>query len=216
MIEKLTLEKEEIIVRDKSFKIVKPAKLEEIFEGDPFLEVDKFPFWFKIWEASIVLAHYIAGIEPPKKILEIGAGLGVVSIVAAGFGHQVLATDLDELSLKFVELSAIENNLSQRIKICKLDWRNPELSEKFDIIAGSEVISKKSLFDPLLSLFKNFLEEKGEILLAHSAERKRLLIPFLYKAQKDFDVLTSIRKLKSEDDVQEIILNRLIPKTKGN
>lgn len=212
MIEKLTIEREEIVIRGKSFKIVRPAKLEEIFEGDPFLETEKFPLWFKVWEASVILADYIAGIKPPKKILELGAGLGVVSIVAAGFGHQVLATDYDELPLKFIELSAKENELSENLKIRTLDWKNPDLNEKFNIIAGSEIVFRKSFYEPLLNLFKNFLEPDGEILLAHSSERKRMLIPFLYKAQHEFEVLTSIRKLKGEDGIQEIILNKLVPK----
>lgn len=212
MLEKLTIEREEIVIRGKSFKIVRPAKLEEIFEGDPFLEADKFPLWFKIWEASIVLADYIAGISPSKKILELGAGLGVISIAAAGFGHQVLATDYEELPLKFIELSAKENKLSENLRIKTLDWKNPNLNEKFNIIAGSEIIFRKSFYEPLLNLFKNLSEPDGEILLAHSSERKRVLIPFLYKAQHEFEVLTSIRKLKGEDGIQEIILNKLIPR----
>lgn len=212
MIEGLTIEREEIVIRGKSFKIVRPAKLEEIFEGDPFLETEKFPLWFKIWEASMVLADYIAGISPSKKILELGAGLGVISIVAAGFGHQVLATDYDELPLKFIELSARENKLSENLRIKTLDWKNPDLNEKFHLIAGSEIIFRKSFYEPLLNLFKTLLEPDGEILLAHSSERKRVLIPFLYKAQHEFEVLTSIRKLKGEDGIQEIILNKLVPK----
>ncbi len=206
-LEKLTLEKEEINVRGKILKIFLPAKLEEIFQGDPFLDVEKFPFWSKVWEASLILADYLATIEPPKKILELGAGLGVPSLVSASFGHDVLATDYEELPLKFIELSAKENNL--KIKTQLLDWRNPKLSEKFDLIIGSEIIFRKSLFEPLIELFKNYLKKEGEVVLSHPSERKRVLIPFLYMAQEKFEILTSIRKLREEERVIEIILNRL-------
>jgi predicted nicotinamide N-methyase len=207
-IDNLTLETEEITIRGKTFKIIKPAKLEEIFQGDPFLNVDKFPFWFKVWEASIVLADYIATLEPPKEILEIEAGLGVPSIVAAGFGHKVLATEYDELPLKLIERAAKENNLKIETQI--LDWRNLNFYEKFDLIIGAEIILKKSLFDPLINFFKSFLKDQGEVILAHSSERKRVLIPFLYYAQQDFDILTSIRKIRGEEGTTEIILNKLI------
>ncbi len=207
-VNKVTLEKEEITIRGKTFKIVRPAKLEDIFQGDPFLNVESFPFWFKVWEASLVLADYIATIEPSKKILELGAGLGIPSIVAAGFGHEVLATDYEELPIKFIELSAKENNLKLKTEI--LDWQNPKLSGKYDLIIGAEVVFKKSLFQPLIELFKKHLTDQGEVILSHSSERKRVLVPFLYYAQQEFDVLTSIRKIRSEEGTTEIILNKLI------
>jgi len=207
-VKNLTIEKEEIIVRGQTLKIFLPAKLEEIFQGDPFLEVEKFPFWARVWESSLVLADYVATIEPPKRILEISAGLGVSSLVAAKLGHKVCATDFEKLPLEFIELSAKENNLNVETKI--LDWTNPDLSEKFDLIIGSEVVFRKSLFKPLIELFKNYLEDRGEIILSHPSERKRTLIPFLHQAQKDFKILTSIRKLKSEEKTVEIILNKLI------
>jgi len=207
-IKNLTLETEEISIRGETLKIFLPAKLEEIFQGDPFLEVEKFPFWAKIWEASLILADYVATLGPPKRILELGAGLGVPSLVAAKFGHDVLATDYEELPLEFIKLSAKENNLNVKTKI--LDWRNPDLSQKFDLIIGSEVVFRKSLFEPLIELFKNYLEDEGEVILSHPSERKRVLIPFLYEAQKYFKVLTSIRRLKSDGETVEIILNKLL------
>lgn len=209
-LETLELEEEEIVIREKKLKIFKPKRLEDVFQGDPFLEVEKFPFWFKVWEGSLILADYLATVEPPKKILELGAGLGIPSLIASSFGHQVIASDYEMLPLKLIGLSAQINNL--KIKTLFLDWKNPQLFEKFDLIVGAEVVFKKSLFEPLLELFKNYLNPNGEVILAHSLERKRILIPFLYKAQTFFEILTSIRKLKTNEEVIEIVLNKLIPK----
>ncbi len=207
-IKNLTLETEEISVRGQTLKIFLPAKLEEIFQGDPFLEIEKFPFWARVWEASLVLADYVATIKPPKRILELEAGLGVPSLVAAKIGHKVVATDYEKLPLEFIELSAKENNLSVETRV--LDWRNPDLSGKFDLIIGSEVVFRKSLFEPLLEIFKNYLADQGEVIISHPSERKRTLIPFLHLAQKHFKILTSIRKLKDEEKTVEIILNKLL------
>lgn len=209
-INNFTIDIEELTIRGKTLKICKPAKLEEIFEGDPFLEAEKFPLWFKIWEASIILADYIATLSPPLEILEIGAGLGIPSLVASAFGHKVLATDIEELPLKFLEKSANENGLS--LEIQKLDLFNPNLSQKLDVIMGAEIVFKKKFYGPLLKLFMNYLKSGGVILLAHSSERKSSLIPFLYQAQSCFEIQTCIRRLRSNEETFEIILNRLLLK----
>ncbi len=212
-IEKLTLETESITIKGKTLKIFRPARLEEVFDGDPFLESEKFPLWLKIWEASIVLADYLGSIPPGKEILELGAGLGVISLFAASFGHKVVAADKEELPLRLLEKSAQENRLS--LSIQKINWSAPEISQRFDLIVGAEIIFRKDHFEPLLRLFKTLIKPQGEILLAHSSERKRVLIPFLHRAQEFFEIQTSIRRLRSQEETEEIILNRLLPKGEG-
>ncbi|MFN4196508.1 MAG: class I SAM-dependent methyltransferase [Caldimicrobium sp.] len=209
----LTTEIEEITIRGKTLKILRPAKLEEIFQGDPFLESEKFPLWFKIWEASIVLADYIASLGGSLEILELGAGLGVPSLVASSFGHKVLATDIDELPLEFVKKSAQMNSLN--IETQKLNIFEPNLNKKFDLIIGAEVVFKKKLYQPLLNFFKTYVKPSGEIVLSHSTERKRSLIPFLYLAESSFKIQTSFRHLCSNEESVEIILNRLLPKVES-
>ncbi|MFN3505103.1 MAG: class I SAM-dependent methyltransferase [Caldimicrobium sp.] len=209
----LTTEIEEITIRGKTLKIFRPAKLEEIFQGDPFLESEKFPLWFKIWEASIILADYIASLEGSFEIIELGAGLGVPSLVASAFGHKVLATDIDDLPLEFIKKSAQINSLI--VETQKLDILQPNLNQKFDLIIGAELVFKKKFFEPLLNFFKTFVKPSGEIVLSHSSERKRSLIPFLYLAENYFEIQTSLRRLRSNDDSVEIILNRLIPKVES-
>ncbi len=209
-LEKISLEKEEVVIRGKKVVLFRPAKLEDVFQGDPFLQVEKFPFWFKLWEASFVLADYLASLEEKKKILELGAGLGLVSLVAAAVGHEVVATDYEELPLKLIQKSAEASGVSLKTQF--LDWTAPDLKEEFDLIVGAEIIFKKSFFSPLFELFKKGLSPKGEAVLAHSIERKRVLVPFLYEAEKAFKVLTSIRRFKGEEGIYEIVLNRLIPR----
>ncbi|MCS7198764.1 MAG: protein N-lysine methyltransferase family protein [Caldimicrobium sp.] len=209
-IEHLTLEEENITIRGKALKIVRPSHLEEIFRGDPLLESEAFPFWFKIWESSLILADYLFNIEPVKEILEIGAGLGVVSLFASALGHKVVATDCDDLPLELIKISASINGLTLQTQ--KLNWLEAHLEQKFDLIVGAEVIYKRIYYKPLLELFRKGLKEGGEVLLAHSMDRKRILIPFLYQAESFFEVKTSIRKITDSNECIEIILNKLSPK----
>jgi len=203
----LSLDKEEVCVKGRRLYVYRPARLEEVFQGDPFLEVYRFPFWVMIWLASLPLAEYLASLPPPLDILEIGAGLGVPSLFASAFGHRVVTTDREELPLKLLKRSAEEQGIELRVET--LDFFNPRLEGKFDVIAGAEVVIKSSLFEPLLNIFKTYLKPDGHVILAHEIERKRTLVPFLFKAEELFRVETKLVRLKDEEKSIEIVLNRL-------
>jgi 2-polyprenyl-3-methyl-5-hydroxy-6-metoxy-1,4-benzoquinol methylase len=203
----LSLDREEVCLKGKRLYVYRPARLEDVFQGDPFLEAHRFPFWVMIWPASLAVAQYLASLPPPLDILEIGAGLGIPSLFASAFGHRVLATDKEELPLKLLKRSAEEQGLDLSVKT--LDWINPNLEKKFDVIAGAEVVIKSSLFDPLFNLFRSYLKPDGHIILAHESERKRTLVPFLVKAEEHFKVETKLVRLKDEEKIIEIVLNRL-------
>ncbi|HIE32757.1 MAG TPA: methyltransferase domain-containing protein [Thermodesulfobacteriaceae bacterium] len=209
MIKDLSLVKEPLCVRGKEIVIFRPADLSPFFEGES-LRVSEFPFWAKLWEAAIVLADFVATLTPPKRILEIGAGLGVPGLVAAAFGHEVTLTDYDEVPLELIQRSAQANGLS--VRVARLDWFKPDDLGEFEIIIGAEVVYAGRFFQPLFDLFRHYLLPGGEIYLAHDRERLRVLAPFIKMAENQFDVATSIRRLRSGEDQYEIILNRLRPK----
>ncbi len=205
----LPLVKEPLKIRGKEIVVFRPADLDPFFEGESF-KLSEFPFWAKLWEASLVLADFVATLEPPKRILEIGAGLGVPGLTAAAFGHQVTLTDYDDLPLNLIQRSAEANGLS--VKIVTLDWLNPNDLGQFDIILGAEVVYAGRLFQPLLDIFRRYLLPGGEIYLSHDRERMRILAPFLKMAENEYEVATSFRRLRTEEGTYEIILNRLRPK----
>jgi len=40
----LSLDKEEVCLKGKRLYVYRPARLEDVFQGDPFLEAHRFPF----------------------------------------------------------------------------------------------------------------------------------------------------------------------------
>ena len=209
MIRNIPLAKEPLRVRDKELVIFRPADLGSFLEKET-LKISEFPFWARIWEAAIVLADFVATLIPPKRILEIGAGLGVPGLVAAAFGHEVTLTDHEEEPLEIIRRSAQANRLS--VTVAKLDWFKPEDFGEFEVIIGAEVVYAGRFFQPLFDLFRHYLLPGGEIYLAHDRERLRVLAPFLKMAENQFEVATSVRRLRSGEDQYEIVLNRLRPK----
>ena len=94
---------------------------------DPQDIFQNFPLWIKIWEASLVLAEYLAGMEAEegKRLLEIGCGIGVVGIVASSFGHHLTMTEYNQDALNFARANALLNEASS-LETRTLEWlENP-------------------------------------------------------------------------------------------
>ena len=92
---------EPLTVRGHRLNILRMTDLEQILDGkNPLKDVGAFPFWVKIWEASLVLADLLAGlpkqegVTPKTTLLELGAGLGVPGLAAAAAG--IVAGDADK------------------------------------------------------------------------------------------------------------------------
>ncbi|MBF0450455.1 MAG: methyltransferase [Candidatus Magnetomorum sp.] len=209
---KQTYETEEVSlsIRDKQFSFFIPKDL------DPFINqadvLHHFPLWAKIWEASLVLADYLAGQnQSSKKILELGAGLGAIGIIAASFGHNVTLTEYDPHALQFIQANAHINSCDT-IDIKLLDWHDPKLDGKFDMIVGSELIYKDSDFSPLVALFHKYLSDEGEIFLAN--EPRKASKPFLDMMVQWYTIQVWRKQLRAKDEKKTILLTRLTEKNK--
>ncbi len=137
---------------------------------DEFNTDERLPYWAEIWPSSIALSEYLCSKDIyGKSVLELGCGVGVAGIVAALEGAKVLMTDYEEDALKFTRMN-IEKNFTQEmldslVEVMYLDWRTPTLSEKFDLIVGSDLIYEERNHEPILNLIKQYLIEDGEAIL---------------------------------------------------
>ncbi len=203
------LEFEQLSVKGRPFYFLKVADIEPLIAGkDIFKDTADFPFWVKIWEAAVVMAHFMARSKPvaDQKVLEIGAGLGVAGIVASAFGHDVTITDYKDEILDFVRVSSAVNGCTP---ICTtLDWNNPSELGLFDTIIGSEVLFHEKFFDPLLDVFARYLAPGGTIYLAHDARRKSVR-PFLERCKERYEIAAQKQTLRSDDETIEVVLVRL-------
>ena len=155
----------EVAIREQRFRFVVPKSIDRFIDpDDPLMD---FPLWSKIWPASVVLAEYLFHLRsnPRMRFLEIGAGLGVVSIVATRWGHNITLTEYDNHALNFAQANALINRCPDLV-IQRLDWYKPALQERFDFIVGSELLYKEEFFKPLLMLFKTLLKPAGQVILA--------------------------------------------------
>ena len=176
-------------------------------EGEAYIK--HFPFWVKVWEASIVLADHLCGMAlgEKKDVLEVGAGMGITGLFLAAMGHNVTITDYEESALTLLQMNIEHNDLSN-VRVEKLDWNKPDLTGRYDIICGSELIYKETFIKPLMTLFKEYLRPKGTVFLAHDIHR-RCLVQFLGMVSGHFEMKNVIKAMRGKDEVHRIVVHAL-------
>ncbi|XP_053150988.1 EEF1A lysine methyltransferase 3 isoform X5 [Hemicordylus capensis] len=88
-----------------------------------------------------------------KKVIELGAGTGIVGILAALLGGDVTITDLP-VALKQIEENVHRNlpvECVARTRVCALSWglNHKEFPNNFDFILGADIVYLKDTY-PLL------------------------------------------------------------------
>lgn len=197
----------EVVVNGRKFQILLPRDLFKFINTNDVLH--EFPLWAKIWQASWVLAGYLAEmpVAGEKKFLEIGAGVGLVSIVAACSGHRITMTELNPDALQFARANALINGCPY-LNILELDWNRPRLQDQYDYIVASEISYRKEDLQPLLGLFKNYLKPDGEVILA--GEMRRLSKDFYKELETIFKIRVQKKILRSGSEEINIFLFRMV------
>lgn len=207
--EEYETETSSLVIQGRRFQFHVPKSIDRFIDPqDPF---HAFPLWSKIWEASVILADYLAQMPPQreKRFLEIGCGLGVAGIVASAFGHRLTMTESNRDALIFVRANALTNLPSPltRPEIAPLDWNRPYIEGIFDYIVASEIIYSERDYQPIMGLFKTYLKPDGEIILAEGV--RRTSFAFFAQAKTHFKVRAQKRTLRSRGDEVGVILAQM-------
>lgn len=134
------------------------------------------PLWAKIWPASLILGRFLRKCQPEgKTMLEIGAGMGACSLIAAGLGFKsIVATDLNGDALNFARANVLRNGYEKIVNVRPLDIRAPwSDAALFDIIAASEMLYLDDLHRPLLKFIDRRLAENGRACLCSDLARAK-------------------------------------------
>ncbi|XP_021119217.1 protein N-lysine methyltransferase METTL21A isoform X3 [Heterocephalus glaber] len=127
-----------------------------------------------VWDAAVVLSTYLemGAVELRGcSAVELGAGTGLVSIVAALLGAHVTVTDR-KVALEFLK-SNIQANLPPHVQtntvVKELTWgQNLESFSpgEFDLILGADIIYLEETFTDLLQTLEYLCNDHSVILLA--------------------------------------------------
>ncbi len=160
-IRNLTQMIKELHIGDHLIKLAIPADVEAV------LAIGDDPYWAELWSSSLALSEYLAREFDcrGRHLLEIGCGMGLVGLIAAKQGADVLLTDYNQDALEFARFNLHQNGCSHA-QVRYLDWHAPDLEDLFDNILASDVIYDTANWDALLVLWERLLKQGGEILLA--------------------------------------------------
>ncbi|KAJ3271894.1 hypothetical protein HDV01_006108 [Terramyces sp. JEL0728] len=137
-----------------------------------FNEILDAPFGNYIWPSAYLLCYFIiANLElfRNKKIVELGAGVGIPGMIASKLGCSVVMTDKSDI-LPNLRECVVANGLSAQVK--ELDWLKSYQSEDYDYIIGSDLFYDPPLFEPLIAaVYQIFQKNKNCMFITSYHER---------------------------------------------
>lgn len=189
-------------------RFFKPRSIDQYIDAKDVMQ--GFPMWSKLWDAAVVLMQHLVDLPVDRKrsILELGSGLGVAGITAAAAGHNVTLTENDPNALMFLQANVAQNRCD-RAKVCRLDWYQPDLEGKFDLIVGSDLVYQASAVDALGAIFERYLTPRGRVMLAESVRATGAL--FFERMATRFDIQTHKHSLRSNGESQTVVLFEMTP-----
>lgn len=140
-----------------------------------------FPYWAKLWPSSIALCEYIQlhpELVKDKVVIELAAGLGLPSLLAARYAKKVICSDYAQQALPFISNAAVLNDLGN-IECRLIDWQNYPADLQADIVLLSDINYDPGQFEILYALTKSLLIQGTIVLL--STPQRIMAKPFIEK-----------------------------------
>ena len=125
-----------------------------------------WPLFGVVWPSSIVLANYMLDYETEgKKILELGCGIGLSSLLLKKQEADITATDYHPEANRFLNRNTKLNN-TQEIPFERVDW-DDETSALgcFDLIIGSDLLYEDQHVPLLAGFIHNHAMVKSKVII---------------------------------------------------
>ncbi len=148
------------LVPANSEALLDDPRTAERFSADGYL-----PYWAALWPGALLLADVVAQWGPPQSeaaaptVLELGAGLGLVGIVAAELGYRVTVSDYDEDALAFARENARRNHVELMTR--HVDWRQTYTDLAVERILAADVLYEARNLEPIARFIRQHLSPDG-------------------------------------------------------
>lgn len=190
MMKNIELKHENIVVNNINYQISSLKDRQQFHDEGSIahslgISSATWPLFGVVWPASRILADTVCSMNlKNKRVLEIGCGIALSSIVLHKMGVNITASDYHPLAQQFLEANVLANNLLP-IKYLTGNWETENsLLGQFDLIIGSDV-----LYEPahaqLVSdfIYKHSANKNVEVIIVDPNRRNRV------KFTKKMDVL---------------------------
>lgn len=148
------LEAKEIVLDDWVVRLEKPRNADDLISEADYAKDERLPYWADLWPSAESLSRFllrrgasgilgrIVGARAPRAI-ELGCGIGLVTIAAMRAGFEVTGTDYYEDALRFTARNALAN-LGLEPATRHVDWRAmPDDLGTFDLVLAADVLYER-------------------------------------------------------------------------
>ena len=126
--------------------LLRPESPESLIDEQEFERDEFLPYWAELWPAAPALAEALPDVAG-LRVVELGCGLGLPSLVAAANGAEVTATDWAPDAIELLRANAARNGLAVDAEV--RDWRAP-WDARFDLAIAADVLYERRNVEPLL------------------------------------------------------------------
>jgi len=149
----------------RELTLLRPPSADDLIDEEAFGEDEFLPYWAELWQSGLALAHVVARLDlTGRRVLELGAGLGLPSLAAALRGGDVLATDWSPEAVALLRDNAARNGITLRAD--RVRWDEPATllaGAPWDIVLGADLLYEQRNADALRDLLPQL---GGDLLLA--------------------------------------------------
>ena len=136
-----------VAVAGLELELLRPVSPEDLIDEEAFAQDEFLPYWAELWPAATALAEALPDVSG-LRVVELGCGLGLTSLVAAAKGAKVTATDWAPEAIELLRANAERNGIALRAEV--RDWREP-WDERFDLALAADVLYERRNVEPLLA-----------------------------------------------------------------
>jgi predicted nicotinamide N-methyase len=164
-VDALNLVTERLNIDGLALSLLRPQQADALLSEEAFEHEEFLPYWAELWPSGLALARVVRRrAVRGLRVLELGCGLGVPSIVAALGGARVLATDWSPEALEVAAANAERNRAEVETEL--VSWADSDRLERqapWDLVLGADLLYEQRNVDQLVALLPRL---GGEILLA--------------------------------------------------
>jgi predicted nicotinamide N-methyase len=151
-----------------------------LIKSDP---ATPFPYWAKVWPSAIALHNVLKAhshLIQNKHVLEIGAGIGLPSLMMADLAKSIQVSDYNLEAVVLLQKN-IEHLQLQNVEALQLDWNNLPEALHPEVVIFSDVNYDPTQFDVLIALIDKFIHQGSTIIL--STPQRIMASPFVQKLE---------------------------------
>jgi predicted nicotinamide N-methyase len=138
-----------------------------------------FPYWSQIWPAAIGLCGFLEkhqALLHDKNVLELAAGLGLPSLLAAKYCKTITMSDYLPEPVELMQ-SSISHNQFSNATACILNWNELPETISADVLLLSDINYEPAVFETVFSVIRRFINNGAMVIL--STPQRLMAKPFI-------------------------------------